>query len=78
MKIDPTETIDGMPLIRARDFLRERWRHFESAFDESDVTEFCGLPGPAARQWLQAAIARAPRDEAAMQHSLSGENEISI
>jgi hypothetical protein len=24
MKFDPTETIDGMPLIQVRDFLRER------------------------------------------------------
>jgi hypothetical protein len=58
MKFDPTETIDGMPLIQVRDFLRERWRHFESAFDEADVTALLGLRGPAARRWLTAAIAR--------------------
>jgi hypothetical protein len=58
MNFDPTETIDGMPLIQVRDFLRERRRHFESAFEEADVTAFLGLRGPAARRWLKAAIAR--------------------
>jgi hypothetical protein len=55
MKFDRAETIDDVPLLRVRDFLRE-WRR--GAFTEAHVAEFFDRRGPAARRWLQAASAR--------------------
>jgi hypothetical protein len=57
MKFDRSETIDGVPLIRVRDFLRE-WRLFETTFNEMQVAEFFDRDGAAALRWLRAALDR--------------------
>jgi hypothetical protein len=43
MKFDLNETIDGMPLIRVREFLRDR-RGRNVEFTQADVASFFDLP----------------------------------
>ena len=55
MKFDRSETIDGVPLIRVRDFLRE-WRR--TAFNETQVAEFFARDRAAALRWLRTVLDR--------------------
>lgn len=55
MKFDRSETIDGVPLIWVRDFLRE-WRR--TTFNEARVAEVFDRDAAAALRWLRAACNR--------------------